>query len=111
MILWIILISLLFITGIGAIIIIARQQASSDGPDHKYKVSPQIREKRENLTAILEYLKTHDRVSNNEVERLLGVSDATAERYLDELQKAEFIEQVGDSGRGVYYTINKNRKT
>ena len=110
MVIWIILISLLLITGIGAILFIARQQAASEGPGHKYKLSPQVREKRENLTAILEYLKTHDRVNNNEVERLLGVSDATAERYLNELQEAEFIEQVGDSGRGVYYIINKDRK-
>jgi Fic family protein len=43
------------------------------------------------------------RITNNDVEGLLGVSDATATRYLDELEKSGKIRQVGNTGRGVYY--------
>lgn len=42
-------------------------------------------------------------VSNDTVESALGVSDATATRMLDELEKAGEIVQVGDTGRGVTY--------
>ena len=46
-------------------------------------------------------------ITNDEVQALLGVSDATAERYLEELEKARKIAQVGKSGRTVSYkTLN-----
>jgi len=43
------------------------------------------------------------RITNNDVEKAIGVSDATATRYLDELEEEGKIEQVGKSGRHVYY--------
>ena len=46
------------------------------------------------------------RISNNEVEKLLGVSNATSERYLDELEKGGKIKQVGQTGRSVFYSKN-----
>jgi len=46
-------------------------------------------------------------ITNNEVEELLGVSDATAERYLEEIENAGGIEQVGRTGRTVSYKIQK----
>jgi predicted HTH transcriptional regulator len=42
-------------------------------------------------------------VSNDIVETALGVSDATATRILDSLEKGGAIEQVGRTGRGVIY--------
>lgn len=57
---------------------------------------------------ILEYLNKNGKITNDEVENLLGVSDATAERYLDRLEKKDFIRQIGESGRGVYYRPIKN---
>ena len=44
-------------------------------------------------------------VTNNDVERLLGISDATATRYLDALEKEGLVEQVGTEGKGVHYKI------
>lgn len=44
-------------------------------------------------------------VNNNDIEKLLDVSDGTANKYLNELEKEEKIEQVGVSGRGVYYVL------
>ncbi len=43
------------------------------------------------------------RVKNDDVQRLTGVSDATATRYLDELEKEGLIRQVGVVGGYVYY--------
>ena len=42
-------------------------------------------------------------VTNDDVERELGVSDATATRYLEGLEQEGFIRQVGVEGRGVHY--------
>lgn len=64
----------------------------------------QFEMKEENKKKLANYIKTQDKVTNNEVEKLLGVSDATATRYLDDLEKQGLIKQVGHSGRSVFYT-------
>ncbi len=47
------------------------------------------------------------KITNNDVEKLLGVSDATATRYLDELEKQGKVRQVGKTGRSVYYQLKQ----
>lgn len=47
------------------------------------------------------------KITNNDVEKLLGVSDATATRYLDELEKQGKVKQVGKTGRSVYYQLKQ----
>jgi len=42
-------------------------------------------------------------ISNDDVEVALGVSDATATRVLDELEKSGELVQVGSTGSGVVY--------
>lgn len=44
-------------------------------------------------------------VNNDEIQKLLGVSDATATNYLSELEKENKIQQIGEEGRGVYYKL------
>jgi Fic family protein len=44
-----------------------------------------------------------DRITNNDVEHLLGVSDSTATRYLQALEDQHKITQVGTTGVAVYY--------
>jgi predicted HTH transcriptional regulator len=63
----------------------------------------QAREKKENVKKVLDYFSGRERVSNNDIENLLGISDATAERYLQELEKQGRIKQVGEAGKYVYY--------
>lgn len=46
-------------------------------------------------------------VTCNDVEKLLDVSEATAHKYLNELEKEGKVEQVGSVGRGVYYILAK----
>lgn len=66
-------------------------------------IAKQKEEKEKNLEKILIYFTGHEKVTNDDVEKLLGVSDATATRYLEELEKEGKVRQVGTEGRFVYY--------
>ena len=68
-------------------------------------INKQPEEKRKHLGKILEVLEAQSQITNNEVEKICGVSNATAERYLDELEKEGKIKQVGKTGRDVFYEI------
>ena len=60
--------------------------------------------KRKKLEKIMEALNTKGKITNDEVEKLLHVSDATATRYLSALEKEGKIQQVGKTGKAVEYT-------
>ena len=66
-------------------------------------IEKQAKEKEEKRKKILEYFVGHRRAANDDIEQLLNVSDATATRYLEELEKEGKIRQVGKTGRHVYY--------
>ncbi len=66
-------------------------------------VEKQAKEKEENKRRILGILETQTPLTNNHVEQLLGISDATATRYLDELEKEGRVRQVGKTWRHVFY--------
>lgn len=57
-----------------------------------------------NINKVLEYIKDKEKFTNDDLEKLLGVSDTTIGRYLDELEAAGTITQHGTTGQGVYYT-------
>lgn len=59
--------------------------------------------KQQNLKKIKSYLADHGKVTNEEIVKLLGVSDATVVRYMDELEKSNLIRQVGKTGVSTYY--------
>ncbi len=63
----------------------------------------QAEKKQEHKQKILELLCQKERIANDDVEGLLSVSDATATRYLDDLEKEGKIRQIGDRGGYVYY--------
>ncbi|PIQ78440.1 MAG: hypothetical protein COV79_05250 [Parcubacteria group bacterium CG11_big_fil_rev_8_21_14_0_20_41_14] len=65
----------------------------------------QITAKQENKDRIIAYLKENREAANNDIEKLLKVSDSSATRYLDELEKEGTIEQVGEKGRFVKYRL------
>jgi len=67
----------------------------------------QVKKKQENKEKILEFLEKNEKVKNNDVEKLLGISDSTAERYLNELEKEQKIKQIGTVGHAVYYRLVK----
>jgi hypothetical protein len=68
----------------------------------KARVSIQDR-KRKKRDKIMLALNTKNKITNDEVEKLLHVSDATATRYLSALEKEGKIIQVGKKGKGILY--------
>lgn len=76
-------------------------QASLDNVQDKER--EEAKKKRENLEKARQIFAERDRVANDDIEALLGVSDATATRYLDELEEEGRIRQIGKTGRHVYY--------
>lgn len=60
--------------------------------------------KKKKLDKIMEFLSTRETVTNDEVEKLLHVSDATATRYLEQLEKEGKIKQSGRTGQSVSYS-------
>ena len=67
-------------------------------------IAEQTAKKIENKQKILAFVQEHGKIQNNDVEKLAGVSNATAERYLDELEKEGKLTQHGIIGQGVFYT-------
>lgn len=68
-------------------------------------IAKQVEQKAENKQKILAFVQEHWKIQNNDVEKLAGVSNATAERYLDELEKEGKVTQHGTIGQNVFYTI------
>ncbi len=60
--------------------------------------------KRKKLDLILTLFAKRKNITNDEVEKLLHVSDATATRYLSILEKEEKIKQNGKTGHMVSYS-------
>lgn len=67
-------------------------------------IAKQMEKKTENKQKILSFVQEHEKIQNNDVEKLAGVSNATAERYLDELEKEGKLTQHGTIGQNVFYT-------
>ncbi|MDP2655205.1 MAG: DUF977 family protein [bacterium] len=87
------------IAGIALGMYIARRNANTGF------IAEQTAKKAENKKKILEFVQANGKIQNNDVEKLAGVSNATAERYLDELEKEGKLTQYGTIGQSVSYTI------
>lgn len=68
----------------------------------------QQEEKERRKVKILELLQKQETITNNDVEKMLGVSDATATNYLQELEDENKIDQIGERGRFVSYRLKTN---
>lgn len=55
------------------------------------------------LNKIMRLFNTKPHLTNEDVQKLLRVTDRTARRYFDELEKDGRVKQVGEVGRGVFY--------
>lgn len=60
--------------------------------------------KRKKLDRIMALFSKQSQITNNEVEKLLHISDATATRYLSILEKEGRIKQNGKTGRHTSYS-------
>ncbi len=59
--------------------------------------------KRKKLDKVMSLFAKRTSITNDEVEKLLHVSDATATRYLSILEKENKIKQMGKTGKSVMY--------
>ncbi|MFA5773057.1 MAG: hypothetical protein WC908_00055 [Candidatus Paceibacterota bacterium] len=60
--------------------------------------------KRKKLDRVMTLFLKQSKITNDEVEKFLHVSDATATRYLSQLEKEGKIKQVGKIGKAVSYS-------
>lgn len=90
----------------GAIIVIALVVVFlwAAGKESKAVNPEQIEKKRENLEKVIQLTREKGEISNNDVQFALKVSDATATRYLEELEKQGKLVQTG-SGKGTIYRV------
>src|SRR3989344_1345218 len=103
------LLIIIALAGIAVGMYIARRNKSENG-----LIEKQMERKAENKKKILEFIQAHGptsprlrrarKIQNNDVEKLVGVSNATAERYLDEMEKEGKLTQHGTIGQGVFYS-------
>jgi len=68
-------------------------------------IAKQVEQKAENKQKILTFVQERGKIQNNDVEKLAKVSNATAERYLNELEQEGKLAQHGEIGQGVFYTL------
>jgi len=84
----------------------SRSGRSDSARDRNYLMKgPAARKEkvRQRLAKIMDVLNEKASITNDEVEKLLRVSDATATRYLEQLEKEGRVVQIGKTGRGVLY--------
>ena len=98
---------LLFILGLaigfGMMKIMRKVQNGNDLDD---PLNPeQIKKRRENLDKIIALAEKRPRITNDDVQKALGVSDATATRYLTYLVDLGKLTRVGERGQQVYYQL------
>lgn len=60
-------------------------------------------EQQKQLDRIMTGFGPDEEITNDRVEQMLGVSDSSVGRYLEELEKSGKLRQVGNTGRGVIY--------
>ena len=59
------------------------------------------------LDKIVEFAKNNRTIKNDDIEKLLRISDATATRYLAKLVKSGRLRRAGGKTAGITYEINK----
>lgn len=87
----------------------APSMASDKTPEQKRELLKIARakiqtKKHGKLEKIMTLFEKKEKITNDDVEKLLHCSDATARRYLNELVKQGKIKRVGTAGAGVAYT-------
>lgn len=75
----------------------------SSASNNNIRMSAAEREKAGNIEKIKTYISDHSSVTNAEVAKILGVSDATVVRYMDELETSGIVKQVGKTGVDAHY--------
>jgi len=85
-------------------IVQATQSKRWSDADRARAVATRARKYEARLAKIVEYARTHGRVANDSIVKLLRVSDATASRYAKMLAARGVLAQEG-KGRGAHYNF------
>ena len=64
----------------------------------------------ERIEILIKYLGQNDSISNKEAQSLLGISEATAKRFLNSLVKENLLEAVGEYKARKYIKNNKKNE-
>lgn len=89
---------------IGIVMGLVMKARGAGAVKHEMNCNEAEEKKAENLAKLRELIGfTSERITNDWVQKELSISDATAERYLNDLEGEGLLHQVGDSGQGVYY--------
>lgn len=84
-------------------LLISDSDSKVSAKDRQKALTEQVEKHRANIAKVLNMAQISDKITNNDIEQALGVSDSTATRYLQELEEQGKIEQVGKEGRAVFY--------
>lgn len=99
-------ITIVFLLGlfIGALVVYfaMRNKKASGIASHAQK---QQTKKQSQKEKILQMIREKGKVTNDDIEKMLGVSDASVTNYLSELEREGNIEQIGERGRFVSYRL------
>ncbi|MBU1092406.1 winged helix-turn-helix transcriptional regulator [Patescibacteria group bacterium] len=87
----------------GVVVFVLMRKQGNGSPKGRKLMEVQAEEKEIHIQKIMQHFAGQDKMTNEDVQNLLGVSDATATRYMDELEKEGLVRQVGTSGPNVYY--------
>lgn len=97
---------LVLVIGIVLGVVFGRRNSNVQSKQSLDKPNDFAQGKAENLEKILVYLGAHGgKASNDDIEKLLGVSDATVTRYFQELEEQGRVRQIGAEGKYVYYEL------
>lgn len=96
-----------FILGllVGGIVVWLVMRGRKSGAQFANPNAAEMEARRQNLAKVMALFEQKSEIANNDVERLLGVSNATAERYLNELERQGQIRQVLPRGKSVTYQL------
>ena len=61
--------------------------------------------KQKKLDKILQLAKQKNKIENGDVQKILRVSPASANRYLDQLVRDGKLKRIGDVGHAVFYEV------
>ena len=97
--------TILIIIGIAIVALLLSRKTREQAVGICSSALDQTVRKSANKEKALAFIKERGEVSNAELREALGVSERTAVRYMDELEREGKVEQVGNTGRGVLYRL------
>jgi len=94
------------ITGVAVSIFACLIWQKMKKPAETTNFNPKVETKKENIVNLENFIaqkQVGEKITNDDAQNLLKVSDATAERYLQELEQKGLLKQEGEIGQSVYY--------